>query len=279
MRLLSLFFQPLQHYWRSLTDVAAYPQLSRLPRQTKLVTLLVVYLLLAVVSTLHFVLVTRPRLLTNWQETWTNLQRDWPSDLSFNYQNHRLTVTPNQSLNVPYPSFLAKRSDLPSYLAIFDTTDQPTNPHHSLLFITGETITISGVTGDEQTTNLTDWLDDQSWHLDRSSLADHDADWNSFLAEAARILTFVWFSWRWIGLLILRLIGLILYAWIAKSLLSIFGMRLSYQRSYGLGLIVLWPAETVQTLINVFYTNPLPVFWWAWLAMILLVGWLNRGRR
>lgn len=271
-------FLPWQIYWLSLTDVLAYPWLALRPARLKILTLVAVYGVLAAISTGHFSVVTLPQWQSGWQEAWDKTREGWPENVSLRYENGILNTVPEEPLVIPYPSLFPRQSGWPEYLARIDVTAAADEPQDGLLFLNRDTLTTRTAASGGQSAPLADFFGETSWTLDRSSLLQADPQVNRLLTEAGKLLIAGWLGFHWLGLLAGRLIGLLLYAWITQTIFKLMGVRIRYGHAYGLGMILLLPAETLQTLVNILYPQPLPLFWWAWLGMALLVGWLNRRR-
>jgi hypothetical protein len=271
MRVFPALIFPFRLYWAALTDVSAYPGTLKLSRLSRTGCLLLLYAFFSLAATANFGWRTLPRWQSDWRQSWEDIQRNWPEDLSVEYRGGQLKVDPEQVFVLPYPAPLTARPGLPANFARIDARPEPDNPGDSLLFVGRDRLTA------ESTVPLSEILGTESWELDKAALPRLDGRVNELMAMTGRSLIVLHFFIGWIGWLLVRLLGLAFYAWIAQALFYFAGTRLRYGKTYALGMVALLPAETVQILIGILYPGQsLPLFWWTWLAVMGLVAWVNR---
>lgn len=239
-------------------------------------TLLVIYALFASVSTLSLSTVIWPKFESQAREHWKNLQTSWPNELRFEYIDGKLHANSSETFTVPYLKFFPRQTGWPEYFVQIDI-DQAEPPTDSLIFINSDSVT-TRTSGVPRSLPLKELLGETSWSLDKTAILNLDDEFTQFVNEARVGVTIAWFFFSWAGLLLFRLAGLLLYAWIIQTIYTFLGIRLQFWQSYGLGMLVLLPAEVVQTLSNILFPASPPFFWWVWLGFALLVGWLNRRR-
>lgn len=270
-RLISALVFPFRLYWLSISDIFAYPLFSALSKTSRVLSLVVWYALFSLVLTVNFAWRILPQWQAGWQKNWQDLRQNWPEDLVVEYRQGKLSVTPQQVVLLPYPAPLDDRAGEPANLARIDTSAEAENPGDSLLFIQGETITA------QSSLPLTEVLGTTDWRLTKVDLEYLDASVLEGISVLGRGLVAAHFILAWLALLLVRLLGLLLYAWLGQTFFWLTGLRWSYRKVYGVGLVALLPAETVQLLVNLLYQEKaLPLFWWAWLAIMGAVAWGNR---
>lgn len=270
-RLITALYLPFRLYWAALSDLLAYPATLKLSNRSRLWSLFLLYGVFSLVATANFAWRTLPRWQADWQQSWENIKQYWPENLTADYRGGQLRLEPEQVFVLPYPAPLTARSGLPVNFARIDTRGQPENPDDSLLFITRDTLTA------ETTVPLAEIIGTTDWRLEKTELPRFDGPVAKLISALGKSLVTLRFLLGWIGLLPVRLLGLLFYVWIAQGFFYLARTRLRYGPTYQLGMVALLPAETVQVLIDILYpTQALPLFWWTWLAVMALVAWMNR---
>jgi uncharacterized membrane protein (UPF0182 family) len=116
-------------------------------------------------------------------------------------------------------------------------------------------------------------LPDQDIILDKgrvSEVAPQGAIWARLATQQLALFIFLW---RFIGVWLLRLLGLLFYTWLAQMLWTLRGRKYTFWSVYKMGLLIVPVAEAVMLIWQTLAPrSPLPLsFWWIWLLLLAAI--------
>lgn len=240
--------------------------------------LLSIYLILSLLSTALFATRSLPQWVADSEELWWDLQKNWPEEVSVQLENNRLDINGADELVLPLPQHLANRYNLPSNVLVASETLQTAS----------QSATPAAVIATRDSLNI--WNPDGSYRsepwelfgfgtgsLQKSSFTEYEPQ----LREAQEMLQWTallgFFFLNWIGLLLLRAIGLVLYAWIGQTVLRLSGNALSFGKSYKIGLFLLPIAEEILLAARLLYPHSSMLsYWLVWFVLLAAIGFTNR---
>ncbi len=277
MSILRTFRNTLRVLWQLHTNTSVYRFIVESSRKTIITLLLTYYALFAVASSLLWLTLNGPQLSEKGFSAWKELQNAWPQDLEARYIDGTLSLLPQQKFELPYPAVLTRPEGFPSLLGTVDTSvSEAPGESTSLFFLSSRSLT-AYQDGETTSTPLSEMLPTQDWTVNKQTLQENDGlvrrVLNSFVQLATPFIFLTAF-----GLVpLVRMLLLVPFAWLSLSLLGLTGNRMNYGRAYRLGLSLLPAAETTQLLLTALYpTLQLHVFWWIWLALLVLISVMNR---
>jgi len=242
--------------------------------------LLSIYLVLAAVSTALFAFRTLPTWTANSSELWWDLQKNWPENVELSLQNNQLQLEGADELLLPLPEHLANRYSVPSNFLLASTTLQAASQSATpaAFILTPTTINIWNPDGNyrqELWSNLQ--LEEMNWEKESfSNNVEVFVQTKEFFSWAVIIGLFFW---SWLGLLALRLLALVFYAWVGQSLLILSGNRLRFGHSYKIGLFLLPIAEEIVLLAKILYpSSNMLSFWLVWFLVLAAIAFTNRSQ-
>lgn len=263
--------------WRSFTDTNVYLRAGLLPLRLLITYSLLWSMIVAVGHTAHFWLRSVPTLHSTGMMQWEELGTNWPENLELRFENGVWSKTVADDVIVPYPTGFDRPDSWPSTLAVLSSSEPSgsSSPNGSLLVAGPATFAVfSPNRPDAQVFVWNEVLSpDQTLVWNKAVVQSNTPRMEIALRTLLYNLTIGVFVWRAFGVWSLRLIGLVLYAWLAQMLWTFRGRQLAFGTVYKMGLIILPVAEVLMLLWTAFWPSmaaPLS-FWWIWLLVMGLI--------
>jgi hypothetical protein len=264
----------LRTWWLSVTDIAFYRLAVHLSSRFVWSYVLVSYALLATLSTLFFAVRTLPQLEQQAFTTADKVVAQLPNNFAFRYQDYQLTASPS-ALTLNYPD---NTEATPSeHLIALDTTvDAPASPTALLSF--GRQQLKINTNGTIQTFSYQEIFGVDTYSFTKSDWPTVRLQWQTEWKQATPTLIMGFWLTSWLGVLALRLLFLIIYAWLGQSWLRWHWRPApNYAETYRVGLLLLIVAEALARLIHMLYPdNNWIGLWIIWLILWLCVGYFTR---
>jgi hypothetical protein len=240
--------------------------------------LLSIYLILSLFSTAIFATRSLPQWGADSEELWWDLQKNWPENVSVQLENNRLDINGADELILPIPQHLANRYNVPSNVLVASEN----------LKIASQSATPAAIIATRETLNI--WNPDGSYRsepwelfdfgngsLEKSSFTEFEPQFREAQEMLQWTSLLVFFFLNWIGVLFVRAVGLIFYSWIGQSLLRLFGSKVTFTRSYKIGLFLLPIAEEILLAARLLYPNSgFLSYWLVWFVLLAAIGLTNR---
>lgn len=293
-RVITFFKLPFWLWWNSLTDLRSYLTALGIHRGQLLWSLVVIYCILGSLDAVVFSTRTLPRWQDTSHNTWKEIAEQWPSDSTLQYSPETgllRAISGAANWNVSWPESLEKPSSAPQHLARVQLAQEPTAASNSteataaaeataLVTLTPTALVSTGnsaqaITWQEMLSGTVSETETYTaaWAQSDDRLGEISQAW----VAATPVLIALYWLMSSFGVLLLRLVSLVFYAWIAQSLANLLGVRFAYATAYKLGLITLIAPETIMTLWRVVYQTPAGIsLWWIWMGLWLVVIWYFR---
>lgn len=242
--------------------------------------LLSIYLVLAVVSTALFAFRTLPTWTNDSTELWWDLQENWPENVELSLQDNKLQLEGAEQLVLPLPEHLANRYSVPSNLLFasenLQTASQSATP--AAFIVTTDTLNIWNPDGSYRPELWSNFnFENFSWSTDRFTESETEFRAIQEMLGWFSIITF--FLLNWLGLLALRVLALVFYAWVGQSLLWLSGNRLKFGNTFKIGLFLLPVAEEILLAAKILYpTSNVLSFWLIWFLILTAIAFTNRNQ-
>jgi len=241
--------------------------------------LLSIYLVLAAVSTTLFAFRTLPTWTNHSTELWLDLQKNWSENVELSLQDNRLQVEGAEELVLPIPEHLANRYSVPSYFLLasneLQTASQSATP--AAFIATTKAINIWNPDGSYRQ-ELWSNFDFGSISWNKNSFSSYESQFREVQEMVGWFSLITFFILNWLGLLALRVLGLVLYAWVGQSLLWLSGNRLPFGQTYKIGLFLLPIAEEILLFAKILYpTSAVLSFWLVWFLLLAAIAFTNRS--
>lgn len=263
--------------WRSVSDTGVYLRAALLPGKLLITYTLFASLFIATGHMVRFRVQDVPVIEKQAAAIWQELADNWPTDLELRYAENRWSIAPEQTVTVEYPQGGQRPEGWPSSLATLSPVD-PTelSPLPPSLIIAGPT-TFYVRSAEDSTAQGIAWAEvlpaDQEILLTKQVVQDMTptvAEWTRIGSHQAGYFLLLWW---FLGVWLLRLLGLIIYAWLAQALWTLRGRQLRFATVYKMGLLILPVAELMLLIWHSFWPNlnaPLS-FWWIWLLIMAVI--------
>lgn len=240
--------------------------------------LLSIYLVFSVINTALFATRTLPQWTSDSEELWWDLQKNWPENVSAELSEDTLQLEGAEELTLPLPQHLANRYGLPSNFALLSesisSATQSATP--AAIIAVGDGV---GVWNPDGSYRQEPWsiLELENLVLNKRTFTEQEPAFR----EAQRIFGWsaliAFFLLSWLGLLALRLISLIFYAWVGQTLLWLSGNRLRYGSTYKIGMFLLPIAEEIILAVKILYPHiNVLSFWLIWFVLLTAIAFTNQ---
>jgi hypothetical protein len=262
------------------TDTRFFRSAYRFLPRFFVVYLLGAYFLLSLLNTGLFAVRTLPSLMADAGELWQDLHKNWPEDVTARLDNNELSLEGAAELALPIPGHLAKRYNLPSHAALLSETllEASRSATPAAVIGTRDTLAVWGP-GGGYWSGPWELLEFDTVEIHKNTFAQQEAAFETTLQTLGWTLIITTFALNWLGLLLLRVIVLIFYAWIGQALLWISGSKVSFGDTYKIGLFLFPIVEEILFGVKLLSPDiPMFDFWMVWLVLLAAVGFTNRGQ-
>jgi len=278
----------LNLFWNSLTAPRFYLEVLNRPLSFSWRFFLISFVLLSFIATSFFVLFDIPSWQSHTNKIAQQIQQDYQSNLSFQWDNHNLATQPNKSLVVPYPKDLPSLTNT-NQLALIDTqvsdvhealAANKTDSLEPLTVITSNKIFVSDLSGNWSALNLSDSpFFENPWTLNKQNLpaviSQAKNQINHLFVLAEFVYPFAFMLLTTLTTLFTIAIDSLLVFYIIKLFRRGFPYRKVFQLSLHVAIIaelvqlVTQRIDTVNQFTNATQFNMFTLTYWAYMMIIL----------
>jgi len=209
---------------------------------------LLYYLLMALASTLLFNFTIKPQLKSAATDSIHELTTNYPNDLVISLESGQTKLQGQEPpLHVPFPqsfgnNFLTKDYD---HLLTIDPTSQVAEKN-SLFTLASDSLIVRQVDGTKQSVPLSDV--EENITIDRNTIQLFTSSISSRIDSFFAYLPILFFIGFYLVSVFLALLSLLIYSLFTYIIANVLQKRISYKKSYQLGLHLITFAETVSFL-------------------------------
>jgi hypothetical protein len=217
-----------------------------------------------------------PLLESQAESAWQELVESWPQNLKLRYADQTWFMTPDEPVRVSYPKAWPRPDGWPEYLlTLLPVEPEAISAIIPSLVVAGPTTLQVRSPGQDvpQTLRWSEILPQQDILLDKGRILEATPQGAVWARLAVEQITLFIFLWKFIGIWILRLLGLLFYTWLAQMLWTLRGRKYKFWSVYKMGLLIVPVAEAVMLIWQTLAPRaPLPLsFWWIWLLILAVI--------
>lgn len=260
---------------RSLTDLNFYVDILNLRFRYSFRVLFFFYVIISVVLTSVFTLITLPKWRRLAQESIQEVAQSYPDNAVVSWNGQELSSLQSEVISLPFPHSLENKDvDLNSIVTI--DSNSTTGPENlsSLLFFNKHTIYINSTNGSWTEQPIHQLLGDNPYIFNRAYILQMQPAFSQMVQDTLSITPFLAFLLFSVGLFVSRLVMLIFDAIIIQFVLQLMGKPLQYWKVYQMCLHLLIPVELINQITLLLYPSlDIPMFTLSFWILAILVLW------
>jgi hypothetical protein len=264
--------------WNSFSSPSYYLEILNAPFSFSLKFFFTSFILLTLLSTLVFGMVTLPRYAKTAKTTLDSLLQNYPENLQISWNKSSLQLSPDQPLTLPYPSFFPQQ-DLPEHFVVIDP--HFSNPAQAMddmktstfVFINDKDVFVQNSDHQWTSSPLKEFPGfDQDFTITQQNLPETITQGKEILDVSQILVLIAYPIIYFVSVIIWRLAATIVNAIIIFYCLKLFGKNFPYGKILQISLHVIIVAETASILFALLPSQPgFPVFdLLYWLFMIVI---------